>query len=664
MKHLLLLASSALILFSNADARVLAVSDLQSMRHVSDPQVSPDGRWVAYELEQMDTVADEMRTQLWKVSWDGKQRLALTHTSSSATRPRWSPDGTTLAFLSQRGSTTKKPDEGDEPTTQVWLLNSLGGEAQPLTDVRGEISDFAWSPDGRRLALVMREADDASRRADAKPTPLVIDRYRFKDDSEGYWHEGTKLSRVYLYDIASKSLSALTNDGRFQENDPVWSPDGSRIAFVSNRDDQWDRTINEDIWVIEARPGATPQRLSKSPGADTTPVWRPDCTEILYVEGPEPKFAYYGPNRLAVVASNGGEPRYPAASLDRDVSGASFSLDGKFIDFIVDDDRQVYLASVRTNGGPITRKLDGPRVVRSPSNRSGHTAVIVSDATTPAEVYAWEKNRLRALTSHNQEWLTGVDLARTQALEFSAADGTKISALLTTPRDHVPGRRSPLLLWIHGGPYGQDDYAFDFERQLFAAQGYSILQVNYRGSSGRGAAFGHGIFADWGNKDLTDLLDGVNHVIALGIADPTRMMVGGWSNGGIMTNYVIARDPRFKAAVSGAGYGNLISFYGFDQYTSVYDTELQAPWVDPELWMRLSYPLFEANKIRTPTLYVCGQLDFNVPLIGSEQMYQALKSLNVPTQLIIYPDEHHGISRPSFQLDRLQRYLAWYAKHL
>lgn len=669
-------AASMLGVAGLSHARGLAVDDLVQIRNISDLQLSPDGRWMAYTVEQADVQADESRTQLWKVGWDGKERLELTHGPASVSQPRWKPDGTALAFLAERPDGHEK-----KPGTQVWVLDARGGEARPLTDLRGEISSFEWSPNGRRLALVMREAAEDSapgaqsgQGVEEKPKPLVIDRYQFKNDHEGYLHADSKPNRIFLYDLASKALTALTNDARFEEGSPAWSPDGTRIAFVSNRDEQPDRSINDDIWVAEAKAGATPQRLTTSAGSDTGPVWKPDGTEIAYLEGPEPKFSYYGPNRLAVVAGQGGTPRYPAGPLDRDVSRAEFSSDGKFIDFIVDDDRQAYLARVASKGGPVARSLDGSRSVRAISrartatggNRAanGRTALLVTDPTHPPEAYAWENGKLRPLTAHNQEWLSSVQFGRTQPLEFPARDGVKVSALLTTPAGHEQGQRRPLLLWIHGGPYGQDDYGFDFERQLFAAQGYAVLQVNYRGSSGRGSDFGHGIFADWGNKDLTDLLDGVGHAISLGVADARRMMVGGWSNGGIMTNYVIARDPRFKAAASGAGYGNLISFYGFDQYTFVYDHELRPPWVDPQLWMRLSYPLFEADKIRTPTLFVGGQLDFNVPLIGGEQMYQALKSLNVPTQLVIYPGEHHGISRPSFQRDLLQRYLAWFAKYL
>jgi dipeptidyl aminopeptidase/acylaminoacyl peptidase len=224
----------------------------------------------------------------------------------------------------------------------------------------------------------------------------------------------------------------------------------------------------------------------------------------------------------------------------------------------------------------------------------------------------------------------------------------------------------PLLLRIHGGPNGQDGHSFSVERQWFAAHGYAVLAVNYRGSAGRGAKFSKAIFADWGHHEVDDLQAGVDHVVKMGVADPERLGVGGWSYGGILTDYLIASDTRFKAATSGAGTAFTVAFYGTDQYILQYDNEIGPPW-DPKAWetyQKISYPFLHADRIKTPTLFLGGERDFNVPVQGGQQMYQALRSLGIDTQLVIYPNEFHGITRPSYVRDRYERYLAWYDKHL
>jgi dipeptidyl aminopeptidase/acylaminoacyl peptidase len=224
----------------------------------------------------------------------------------------------------------------------------------------------------------------------------------------------------------------------------------------------------------------------------------------------------------------------------------------------------------------------------------------------------------------------------------------------------------PLLLRIHGGPNGQDQHSFSIERQFFAANGYAVLNVNYRGSSGRGQKFSRAIFADWGNYEVQDLEAGVDAVIAKGYADPNRLGVGGWSYGGILTDYMIATDTRFKGATSGAGTAFTVAFYGTDQYIIQYDYEIGPPW-NPKAWetyVKISYPFLHADRIKTPTLFLGGERDFNVPVQGGQQMYQALRSLGVETQLVIYPNEFHGITRPSYVRDRYERYLAWYDKYV
>jgi dipeptidyl aminopeptidase/acylaminoacyl peptidase len=319
---------------------------------------------------------------------------------------------------------------------------------------------------------------------------------------------------------------------------------------------------------------------------------------------------------------------------------------------------------VAPTGGPVQRLVTNPLVASKLSSESGHTAVLVTTDYAPNEVYALEGEKLRQITHHNDALMSELNLAHVEPVSFSSKDGTDVHGLVFEPPNFEQGKRYPALLRIHGGPNGQDGHDFDFDRQFLAAHGYVVLAVNYRGSSGRGQEYQKTIFADWGDKEVADLLAGVDHIERMGIADAEHLGIGGWSYGGILTDYTIASDQRFKGAISGAGSANQISMYGVDEYVFQYDHELGPPWKSENLWIKLSYPFFHADRIHTPTLFMGGDKDFNVPLIGGEQMYQALNTLGIPTELVIYPGQFHGFTRPSFIRDRYERYVAWYDKYV
>jgi len=657
--------------------RPLKLDDLDRVRQVADPQVSPDGQWVAYTVTKVDVAADKDDADVWMVSWDGARSVRLTSSPDGEKKPRWSPDGRYLSFLSSRGS------KDDNETAQLWLLDRAGGEAEKVTEVEGGIDDYAWGPDGKRLVLVVSDPDpEVKRAAEAKgdkkpkPLPIVIDRYHFKQDEDGYL--GPLRSHLYLFDLAGRKAEALT-PGPFDESLPAWSPDGKWIAFVSKRvGADPDRSNNTDVFVIEAKAGAPARPLTTYPGDDnetTSPLaWSPDGALVAYLQGPEPKDYAYGQDRLMVVPAAGGAPRPLAPGLDRPVARPVFTSDGAAVVFRLVDDRSEHLARVSVTGGPVERLVTGPRVIsafsmgptaaKGSGGPEGRLAVLAAGDNEPPEVHALENGQLRRLSHHNDDWLAEVQLGATEEFTSKSKDGTLVSGLLIKPAGFVPGRPYPTVLRIHGGPNGQDDHDFAFEHQLLAAQGYLVVSANYRGSNGRGQAFQRAIFADWGGKEVVDLLGVMDHVVAAGLADPKRLGVGGWSYGGILTNYLIATDHRFKAATSGAGSSNQISMYGTDQYIVQYETELGPPWKNPALWTKVYYPFFQADRITTPTLFLGGEKDFNVPLLGGEQMYQALKSLGVDTQLVIYPGQHHALRVPSYRKDRLRRYLDWYAKYL
>ncbi|MBN2408226.1 MAG: S9 family peptidase, partial [Candidatus Aminicenantes bacterium] len=280
------------------------------------------------------------------------------------------------------------------------------------------------------------------------------------------------------------------------------------------------------------------------------------------------------------------------------------------------------------------------------------------------EVHALEDGEFRRLSHQNDAWLSEVELASTEDFTSKSKDGTVVNSLLVKPAGFKEGRKYPLLLLIHGGPNGQDEHVFDFDNQFFAARGYVVLNVNYRGSSGRGSAFQKAIYAEWGHKEVVDLIGAVDEAVRRGVADPERMGIGGWSYGGILTDSTIAVDQRFKAAISGAGSALQLTMYGTDQYILQYENEIGLPWKNLEPWIKVSAAFMRVDRIRTPTLFMCGENDFNVPIAGSEQMYQALKSRGIDTQLIVYPGQFHGITTPSYMKDRLERRLAWYNRYL
>ena len=645
--------------------RPVKVDDFARLKGVGDPQLSPDGKWVAYTVSTIDLEKDKRDTDIWMVNWEGGEEIRLTSSPDGESRPRWSPDDRTLAFLASRGDEDQK-----KKGSQVWLLDRRGGEAQRLTDIKGGISDYAWSPDGQRLVLVVNDpnSDDEPEQKEGwkrktKP-PLLIDRYHFKQDREGYLvnlHE-----HLWVFDLATRKGEAITS-GTHDEATPDWSPDGRSIAFVSNRAPDPDRSGDSNIYVIEARSGAEPRPVTTFPGPDGgRPAWSPDGQWIAYLQGDEPRFSAYNLNKLAVVPAAGGPARVLTPALDRAVEGpVLWAADGQSLIFVVEDDRASYVGRMAAAGGEVEKLTGGRRVVSSLSlGRDGKTALLQATATELPEVHALENGLFRRLSRQNEAWLSEVELATTEDFTSKSKDGTIVNSLLVKPAGFKPGQKYPLLLFIHGGPNGQDEHSFSFDQELFAAQGYVVLAVNYRGSSGRGSAFQKAIYADWCHKEVIDLIGAVDEAIRVGIADPERLGLGGWSYGGILTDATIAIDQRFKAAASGAGSSLQLTMYATDQYILQYEQELGPPWKNLEPWLKVSWAFLHADRIKTPTLFMCGEKDFNVPIAGSEQMYQALKSRGVDTQLVVYPGQFHGITMPSYVRDRMERRLAWYNKYL
>ena len=635
--------------------RPIGPSDIYRLQTISGLQISPDGEWIVYVLSSIDSTKDKRNSDVWMISRDGKQSVQLTNGPDPEGQPRFSPDGKYVSFVAKRG---------EDKASQVYLLDRRGGDAIKATDVKGGLGDYRWSPDGKKLLLVVKDQDFSDTAKTKTRIPYLIDRFHFKQDGEGYLdHRATHL---YLFTVADKKVDTLTT-GKYDESQPAFSPDGSQIAFVSNRTEDPDKNENSDIYAMEAKPGAPMKKLTNWPGGDFSPVWSPDGQQIAYLQSSSNEnFTMYGQNILAVISKDGGTPNLLSKPVDRPVSTPRWSADGKKIYVIEKDDRQSLVASFDVATGKMARVLDGERSVSSLEYDKPHDSwvMLISSPSRPAEMFMFERDSLRMLTKIHDAFLGPLQLATVEGFRSKSKDGTSISNILFRPATSGVHQKLPLILYIHGGPVGQDEFGFDMTSQILASAGYAVATVNYRGSSGRGIEFTRAIYADWGIKEVMDIVGAADHLIKQGIVDEKRMGIAGWSYGGISTNYTIAIDQRFKAAASGAGSALQFTMYGTDEYITQYETELGTPWKQPEKWMKLSYPFFHVDRIKTPTLFMGSQNDFNVPVAGAEQMYQALRSLGIPTELVIYPGQNHGLSVPSYIKDRLERYIKWFDKYL
>ena len=646
-------SSPFFVLAQSSAKRKLKPSDVYRLQTLGDPQVAPDGNWIAYTLSSTDSSLNKRNTDIWMISWDGKQSVQLTSSADAETQPKWSPDGKYISFVSTRQGATK---------SQIWLMNRLGGEGKQLTSLKADLMDYSWSPDGKKILLTIKTPPDTAK--PKTPKPLVINRYRFKRDVEGYITERQPV-HLFLLDVDSKKIDTLTT-GEYDESGAAFSPDGKQIAFVSNHTEEPDRNINSDIFVMDAQPKAIPKKLTNWKGADNNPVWSPDGKMLAYLSTASETYTAYEESYLTLLdVAGGGEPKLLSKSLDRPVSNIKFSKDGSNIAVLVSDDRERYLAQFNTKSGALTKIAGGKRSFSALQPQfANNWVVMMSEPQLPGELFAVENGNTRRLTKHQDDFLAPLELATTEGFTSKAKDGNIVSSVLLRPTNVSPTQKLPTIFYIHGGPTAQDEYGFDLTRQMFAAAGYAVVGVNYRGSSGRGWEYSKSISADWGNKEVKDITSAVDYVIEKGIADPDKLGICGWSYGGIMTDYMIASDTRFKAASSGAGVAMVSSLYGVDQYIMQYDNELGAPWKNIDKYLSMSYPFLKADRIKTPTQFMVGENDFNVPSPGSEQMYQALRSLGIPTELIIYPGQFHGITVPSYVKDRFERYIGWFDKYL
>tara|TARA_B000000475_G_scaffold270874_1_gene267390 strand:- start:100 stop:1854 length:1755 start_codon:yes stop_codon:yes gene_type:complete len=556
-----------------------------------------------------------------------------------------------------------------EEDNQIWSLNLSNRIKKQLTDFDGDISDYDISRDGETIAFIGNKNNEEESNKETSP-PIVIDRYQFKRDYDGYLEN--EWDHLFLFNTKSRQIRQITS-GQRDYSYPSISPDGKSIAYVTKEGD-FDRHNNWDIFIKNIENSGDAKRLTfhdgpdSSPDAGSRPQWSPDGTKIAYIYGGEHSMLWYALNEVSVLDVETGETDFVTKVFDRNTYMPKWSENGEKLYFILEDNMKSQLVEYSFTDKTF-EKITPENIYLSWYSSNYYVAgdqliYQSSTVTTPDEIYLSKNGEINPITSVNKGFIENKLVGSTELISFQSFDGLNINGMMIKPHDFDPKKKYPLIIRIHGGPVSQYGRYFDFDWQLFASNGYVVLVTNPRGSSGRGVEFQKSIFANWGIEDSKDISAALDFALDLGYIDENKLGVGGWSYGGMLTNYVIAKDNRFHAATSGAGISNILSGFGHDHYIREYVLELGTPWDNLDAWLNVSDPFFNADEIVTPTLFLVGEEDWNVPLIGSEQMYQALKHLEIPTQLIVYPSEHHGLSKPSYIKDRLERYLDWYEENL
>ena len=657
-----LMLSTVCILLNTLNAQDakqdLTIDDILKLKTVREVEISPDGEWVAYTVSENDLKKDKSLKRVYIIPYAGGKPVAISGKDYSASQPRWSSDNKYLSFLASKGKDEK---------TQVWTSNRLGGDAEVLSKIPQGVDAHEWSPVENKLMLVLTDPKPeeltADKEDDKKPKPYVIDRRQFKRDYIGYLDNYRK--HIYTL-VPGDSIPLQLTFGNFDDSDPVWSPDGKKIAFTSNRTDDPDGNSDTNIWVVDTLKAGREKKLiqvTTNPNQDGSPTWSPDGNSIAYKTVVNGKILWYAGEKLAISPAAGGTRKILTSALDRNISKPKFSGDGKSIYFLLEENGTSVLAKTGTSGKDVKRVVTGNISISDYDIDQGKIVTLTGKSDRPNNLYVYEKNTLRELTNINDEILADIKKPTVEQIKFKSKDGTPIEGFIVKPSGFNSTKKYPTILWIHGGPTSQFDFSYNAVPQLFAANGYVILLINPRGSTGYGENFSKALFANWGGPDYEDVMAGVDYAIEKGYSDPDKLAVGGWSYGGILTNYVITKTDRFKAAMSGASEALYRANYGHDHYQLTWEQELGLPWENAEAWERIS-PFNDVAKIVTPTLWMGGSDDWNVPILNSEQMYLGMKRLGRETQLIVYPDEHHGIRRPSFQKDRMERYCAWLTKYV
>jgi dipeptidyl aminopeptidase/acylaminoacyl peptidase len=652
-------------LAQDSGKRVITADDYLAFEFLNDPRVSPDGRTVAYVVTRIDRAQNRRNSTIWITPADGSgSPRQFTTSPQSCNSPRWSPDGRWLAFLSTRAGA-----EQPEPArAQIYVLSLAGGEARRVTNLKNGVSNFEWSPDGSRIVAVSRLGPSDSRpenkeRSDVRHYKSIS--YKFNDTG---WYDD-KRTHLWVVEVKSGASKQITEGDAWNDSDPHWSPDGTRIAFVSNRTGkEYDENRNSDVWVIPADGGSL-TRISDHDEPDNSPRWSPDGKTIAFIgmmrerEHPKIWLAPSGGGAASVLAANG---------LDLIPQGLDWSEDGKSLYFETGVKGEDHLFRVDLAGKSIAQVTSGGRAVRNVdfSWRTNRMFYAANDFEHLDDLYAADLNgsNERKLTGLNQALWSQLELAHVERFSYKSADDWDIDGFLVKPVGWREGTKYPLILSVHGGPAGQYGVDWYHEFQVYAARGYAVLFTNPRGSTGYGQKFERGIAGEWGGKDYIDVMNGVDAALKrYPWIDANRMGVTGGSYGGFMTNWIVGHTDRFKAAVTLRSVVNFISDEGTRDgaygHRSDFGGELFEKF---DLYWDRS-PLKYARNVKTPTLILHSDNDFRVPLEQGEQWFRALKHYGVTTEIVMFPRENHNLTRtgePRHLVESLNWQLYWFDRFI
>ncbi len=628
--------------------KLLTATDVLRINGVGSPRISPDGARVAYTVSEVKMEKDKewkSTTHVWVVPTNGGKARQYTRGDKSATAPEWSPDGTMLAFL------TDREKDGER---QVWMMNADGGEAWSVTSHKGGVSGFHFSPDGKRLVFTAVD----------QPNKDEEDRKKVKDDTMVIDHD-IKMTHLWLFDLDKKEEKRLTQ-GDWTVSDPQWSPDGTRITYTTRPTPRADDGALSDVWMVTVASGEK-KKLVGDPGNGDTARWSPDGQWIAYTGNRDRAYGGVSTSYLYLIPANGGTAKELTAKFDLSVGTPVWSRDGKTIYFSTNvlEAIELYAADVATGAVKQLTSRGGSTGITEIS-KDGKTIVgTMSSPNQPTEIYvsSMDFGSIKPLTSHNA-WLNDYSLAQSEVVKWKSKDGTEVEGVLTKPVGYALGK-VPFLLNPHGGPTGASINNFNSTIQVLAANGFAVLQPNFRGSTGKGLAFAQANKNTWGKGDYEDCMSGVDAMIAAGIADPDRLGAFGWSYGGYMTFWIDTQTDRFKAISPGAGLTNIYSMYSqtdIHRYLNWFYTD-KAPWQNADLYWDRS-PMKYVGNVKTPTMIMHGQVDTRVPIAQAQEFYQALVELKVPVEFVVYPRENHGFTEPRHNMDRVRRYVKFFAKYL